>query len=36
MDNLNKSGEKPVELEDTNFITLLKNPCNRQLNRREV
>lgn len=36
MDNLNKSGEKAPELEDTNFITLLKNPCNTQLNRREV
>lgn len=27
MDNLNKSGENAIEMEDTNFITLLKNPC---------
>lgn len=27
MDNLNKSGEKVAEVDDTNPITLLKNPC---------
>ena len=27
MDNLNKSGEKPLEVDDANPITLLKNPC---------
>jgi hypothetical protein len=26
MDNLNKSGERVAEKEETNFISLLKNP----------